>query len=149
MAAALKVVFECHTLPQSGSPSPTCQRLGIQQGNDVVEDIPFAGRAEIHFRFTLQVEEEPDTAKVNFKGKLVQGPRSDRFVYLCWGDRPGGTWEPCGRAKIPLGAIPRQQLQRALTDGKPLRARIRLTGSRGNPAFATLKEDLVEWVNGS
>ena len=39
MAASLQVLFECHTLPRSGSPVPNCQRLGIQEGKEVVLDV--------------------------------------------------------------------------------------------------------------
>ncbi|MBE0696631.1 MAG: hypothetical protein IH586_06880 [Anaerolineaceae bacterium] len=143
----LQIQFECHRLPRSGAPQASCQRLGIQEGKEVVQDIPFEGQAEIRFQFSLQAEMEPVSGTVFFKGKYVQGPRSAPFIYLCWGDRIEGTWVPCGRTKIPLGAIPREQIQRALEDGSALRARISLTDRRGNPAFATLKADHVEWVD--
>ena len=146
MAVTLQVQFECHTLPHSASPLPLCQRLGIQEGKEVIQDVPFEGQPEIRFQFSLQAEEEPVSGTVIFKGKYVQGPRSDPFIYLCWGERSEGTWVTCGRAKIPLGAIPRQQIQRALHDGVALRARIRMSDSRGNPAFATLKANHVEWI---
>ncbi len=147
MAATLQVQFECHTLPHSASSLPHCQRLGIQEGKVVILDIPVEGQAEIRFQFSLQAEVEPVSGKIIFKGKYVQGPRSDPFIYLCWGDRPEGIWAPCGRSKIPLGAIPSQQIQRALRDGGALRARISMTDSRGKPAFATLKANHVEWMD--
>ncbi len=146
MAATLQVLFECHTLPHSGSPLPICQRLGIQEGKAVIRDIPFEGQAEIRFQFSLQAEMEPVSETVIFKGKFVQGPRTASFIYLCWGDRSAGAWVGYGRAKIPLGAIPRLQIQRALQDGRALRARIGMCDSRGNPACGTLKENQVEWI---
>lgn len=142
----IQCLFECHNLPETGAPSADCRRLGIQEGKDVVEDVPYAGQAEIHFAFTLRVETEPGSGPVVFKGKYVQGPRSEPFVYLCWGDRPDGEWVGCGRSKIPLGAIPTGQIERALQGGGPLRARISLTGRGGGPAFATLKADHVAWM---
>ena len=146
MAATLQVLFECHTLPHPGSPQPICQRLGIQEGKAVVQDIPLEGQVEIHFHFTLQVELEPSSGAVMYKGKYVQGPRSNPFIYLCWGNRSEGYWEQYGRAKIPLNVIPRQQIQQKLQDGSLLCARIRLTGSNGKPALATLNSNYVEWI---
>jgi hypothetical protein len=147
MAATLQVLFECHSLPRAGVPLAVCQRLGIQEGKEVIQDIPIGDQAEISFQFLLQMEVEPVNETVIFRGKYVQGPRSDPFIYLCWGDRLEGTWVQYGRAKIPLSAIPHQLIQRLLHDGSIRRARIGLTDSRGNPACATLKADHVEWID--
>jgi hypothetical protein len=146
MLTTLQAVFVCHSLPNSPSHLPTCQRLGIQEGKEVVQDVPFDDRSEIHLQFSFQVEVEPSSGTFIFKGKYVQGPRSAPFIYLCWGERPEGAWVQCGRAKIPLGAIPKKQIQRMLENGGVLRARIAMSDSRGNPAFATLKENHVEWI---
>jgi hypothetical protein len=125
---------------------PMCQRLGIQEGKEVIQDRVYGGQARIHFQFPIQIEMEPAGGMVIFKGKYVQGPRSDPFIYLCWGSRSEGTWVSCGRSKIPLNAIPRAQIQRALNDGGVLRARVSLTNHLGNPKFATLKAENVEWI---
>ena len=146
MVKTLQVIFVCHTLPHSGSTLPTCKRLGIQEGKEVVQDVPIEDQDEIQFQFSLQAEAAPEGEMVIFKGKVVQGPRSAPFIYLCWGDRSEGAWVQCGRAKIPLGAIPSRQIQKALDNGSALRARIGMTDSRGNPAFATLKADHVAWI---
>ena len=146
MTATLHCLFECHTLPRGGSPSPGYQRLGIQEGNEVVQDIPFAGEAEIHFHFSFQVAVDAASGKVTFKGKMVQGPRSDPFIYICWGDRLEGKWVQYGRTKILLSGIPREHIQRTLQEGSLLRARIRLTDPKGKPALATLKPDFIEWM---
>jgi hypothetical protein len=147
MADILEVQFVCHTLPRSGSPALACRRLGIQEGKEVVQDVPFEGQAGVHFAFSVQVVVDPASGAVVFKGKYVQGPRSDPFIYLCWGDRlEAGGWEAVGRSKIPLGAVPSAQIQQALQEGGALRARIGLSDWRGNPAFATLKADHVEWA---
>jgi hypothetical protein len=89
---------------------------------------------------------EIDAGKPVIKGKFVQGPRSDPFVYLAWGDWEGAAWTQVGRAKIPLGAIPPGLLERALREGSPLCARIRMVDGRGRPALATLKPGQVEWL---
>ena len=146
MPATLQVVFECYCLPHPVSHLPTCQRLGIQEEKEVVQDVPFEGKSEIQFHFSIQAEAVPSGGAFFFKGKYAQGPKSARFIYLCWGERTDGAWAPCGRAKIPLGAIPHQQIQQALEHGGVLRARIVMTDSRGNPAFATLKGNHVEWI---
>ena len=146
MTATLQVVFDCHTLPKPGVPMPICQRLGIQEGKEVVQDVPYEAQTEIRLQIPIQVEVDPANGTKFFKGKYVQGPRTAPFIYLCWGDRSDGAWDQWGRAKIPLGAIPGQQIQQALQDGSLLRARIGLTDSRGNPACATLKADHVAWM---
>lgn len=146
MATTLQVLFECHTFPHPGSPRPICQRLGIQEGKEVTQDIPFEGQVEVSFHFTLQVEVEPISGMTIYRGKYVQGPRYNPFIYLCWGNRSEGNWEQYGRAKIPLSVIPRQQIQQKLQDGSLLSARIRMTGSNGNPALATLNSNHVEWI---
>ncbi len=64
MIATLQVQFECHTLPSSASLPPLCHRLGIQEGKEVIEDIPFEGQAEIRFQFTLQANLEPVSGTV-------------------------------------------------------------------------------------
>jgi hypothetical protein len=142
----LQVLFECHSLPAAGAPQPVCQRLGIQAGKEVLQDIPYGDQSVIQFQFTLQAILAPDGGQVIFKGRYVQGPRAEPFIYLCWGDRADGNWVQYGRSKIPLRAIPHQLLQQGWASGKALHARIRLSDSRGMPALATLKENLVEWL---
>ena len=146
MVATLQCLLECHTLPRGGPALAGCQRLGIQEGNEVVQDIPFAGETEIHFHFSFQAAVDAASGKVTSKGKVVQGPRSDPFIYICWGDRSEGKWVQYGRTKILLSGIPREHIQRALQEGSLLRARIRLTDPKGNPALATLKPDTIEWM---
>jgi hypothetical protein len=144
MTNTLQVVFECHSLPLIGAALPGCRRLGIQEAKIVVQDVPFEGKELIHFFFALQVEF--NSAKPIFRGKYVQGPRSDPFIYLCWGEREGEAWAQTGRAKILLATIPGTLMERALREGSPLKARIRMVDARGNPAMATLKAGLVEWI---
>jgi len=146
MAVTLQGQLECHTLPHVVSSLAVYQRLGIQEGKEVAQDMPFYGQAEIHFHFTLQVEVDAVSGKVIFKGKVVQGPRSNPFIYLCWGDRSEGNWVPYGRTKIPLNSILHEHIQRGQKEGTPMRARIRLTDPKGNPALATLKPDYIEWM---
>jgi hypothetical protein len=52
-----------------------------------------------------------------------------------------------GRAKIPLDAVPLQQVRRAMEGGSGLRARIRMSDARGKPSVAMLKTGQVEWVD--
>ena len=146
MTATLQGLLVCHTLPEAGVPKAESQRLGIQEGKEVLQDVPFAGQAEIHFPFSLQVDVEAASGNVTYKGKVVQGPRSDPFIYLCWGDRSDGRWVPYGRTKIKLSGIPQAHIQRALQAGKLLQVRIRLTDPKGNPALATLKQDYIAWL---
>jgi len=147
MFTTLQVVLECHSLPSPGPLLASIRRLGIQEGREVIEDVPFEAQAEIRFQFPLQAELDPPGEKAVFKGKFVQGPRTEQFVYLCWGDRQEGAWTMLGRAKIPLDAVPLQQVRRAMEAGGRLRARIRMSDARGKPSVAMLKTGQVEWVD--
>ncbi len=146
MVDTLLVDFECVSLPEPDSFATGCRRLGIQDGKVVTQDVLIEGQATIHFQFTIQVAIDPANDTPNFKGSYIQGPRAAHFIYLCWGDRHEGGWVMHSRAKIPLAGLPVEKIQQAVRAGTPLRARIRMSDSRGKPAVATLKPGQVEWL---
>ena len=144
MANPLQVIFECSSLPLTGIAQPNCRRLGIQEAKTVTQDVPFEGQELIRFSFPLLVD--MGSSQPVFKGKFVQGPRSDPFIYLSWGDREGEAWVQVGRAKILLGTIPPGQLERALRESGALMARIQMVDIHGKPAMGTLKPRQVAWI---
>lgn len=134
--------FECVDLPPRAA-GVAHLRLGIQEGKIVQDDAPCTGEA-IRFAFSLSVSF--DQERVAFSGAAAQGPSNDRFVYLCWGERINGAWKPHGRAKVKLGVLSRTQVEAALRERRSLRARIKMTGRRGEPVAASLKPESITWL---
>lgn len=141
----IRCVIECHTPPPAEARPPGCARLGIQAGKEVTQDAALQDQPP-RFELTLTVELAPEGGAAVFKGRYAQGPRAAPFLYLCWGERSAGAWAGCGRSKLMLAGIPREQLVRAAQTGVPLRARVCLSNARGGPAFAALPAALVAWV---
>lgn len=134
--------FECVDLPRRAAGAEQL-RLGIQEGKVVRDDAPCTGEV-IRFAFSLVVSFGQE--KVVFSGTAAQGPSNDRFVYLCWGERVDGLWKPHSRAKVKLNALSRAQVETALRQQRPLRARIKMTGRRGEPVAASLKPEHITWL---
>jgi hypothetical protein len=131
--------FPCATL------SPYAHlRLGTQERDDVVQDVSCA-EGLAYFRFTLEAVFDPAGGSVVWRGAYAHGPRTDRFIYLCWGAWGEGGWQHFRRAKIPLIGLDPALVQRAVRENRPLRARIRMTDAKGEPVAATLKADQVAW----
>jgi len=140
----LEIELECTDLPAETPPGLAELRLGVQIGQEVEQDAVCPAQ-QIIFRFAVQVDFDPGGAP-NFSGKAVHGPRGERFLYLCWGERADGKWHGDRRAKLPLKPVTRGMVEAALQTGLPLRARIRLTDAKGRPAAATLKPEVYEWT---
>jgi hypothetical protein len=136
--------IECYEFPCAALSPYAHLRLGIQERHAVKQDVPCTA-CEARFRFSLQVVMDPD-GSVTFRGPCAQGPRDARFVYLCWGARSNGGWEHFRRAKLPLGRLDAELLQKALRESRPIRVRVRMTDAHGEPVAATLKPEQVEWL---
>lgn len=145
MTKTIQVEFECVDLPSSSSGAFDHLRLGIQAGKLVEQDRPISAKT-ILLSFPLEILFPASASSPVFRGPFVQGPRNQPFIYLCWGERETENWRMIARAKIMLNDVPLDDLRDALEDQKTLRARISLTGLRGEPAAATLKEKQVEWL---
>ena len=137
--------FECIDLPQAGSSPYAHWRLGVQEKQEVRQDVPCAPEPA-RFRFAVEVVITPADDAVAFRGGYVHGPRRGQFVYLSWGERVGEGWQLFRRAKIPLGSVSRQTVEQALRENRPIRARIRMTDARGEPVAASVKADYIEWL---
>ncbi len=104
-------------------------RLGIQRGTEVEQVVPAEGES-VTFSASFRVESLPD-GTTNFLGPYAQGPRDERFVYLCWSEPSGNRF---GRVKLKLGKVPFEDLR----DRAELVLRVSLVGKGGGPLFASV-----------
>ena len=104
-----------------------------------------ASRDAIAFEVDVTVTTE---GPVVFRGAVTQGPPKARFIYVNSGTRagqPDSGWDR--RAKIPLAAITRTQVDQALTRSDTLlEGRIAGTSRDGGPACATVPLLGEGWV---
>jgi hypothetical protein len=140
--ASLAITFECVDLPGADDPRYTELRLGIQEGVNVVQDV--ACNQPI-VRFACMIQVDRGQPELDFRGTFVQGPRSGRFIYLCWGERRDGVWIGSRRAKIPLSSIPPSLVETAIQTETPIQATIGMKDNKGEPVAATLKPDRITW----
>ncbi len=136
--------IECYDFPCAALSPYAHLRLGIQERDDVKQDVSCTDAAA-RFQFVLEAVFEPGGESVVWRGAYAHGPRAVRFVYLCWGAWGEGGWQHFRRAKVPLNGLDPALIQRAIQEGRPLKARIRMTDARGEPVAATLKTDQVAW----
>lgn len=77
----------------------------------------------------------------NFRGKSVQGPPADRFIYINAGTYAGqanSCWSR--RAKVSLAGITWELIEQVLSESNSvLEARIAATARDGGPAYATVR----------
>ena len=80
-----------------------------------------------------------------FRGPAVNGPPSERFLYLTWiGRKLGAPPAMFRRAKLRLDAIPPDVLASALESGR-LTGRLELTAADGTPLCASVKPPAIAW----
>jgi hypothetical protein len=96
---------------------------------------------DLYFEFTVQVKAGSNADMPTFLGPLVQGPPSERFVYIDIGTYAGQTnscWSR--RLKIPLSGITRVMIDRLVDDSQAvIEARVPGTGRDGGPTCGTVK----------
>jgi hypothetical protein len=136
--------IECYDFPCAALSPYAHLRLGTQARDDVVQDVSCA-EGLAHFRFTLEAICDEAAGSVVWRGAYAHGPRTDRFIYLCWGAWGEGGWQHFRRAKAPLSGLDPALVQRAMRESQPIRARIRMTDAKGEPVAATLKAGQVVW----
>jgi hypothetical protein len=108
--------------------------FGLQSGRgsayETVQKQRSAG-SDLAFEFETSVKEGPD-----FTGPFVQGPKSERFVYIDIGTYAGQVDTPWSRRlKVPLKGITHAMIDARVV----LEARIEGTGRDGGPTCATPK----------
>jgi hypothetical protein len=85
---------------------------------------------------------------VDLKGPYIQGPPSNRFIYLCWGDVDDGSgFTMFRRAKLMFDAIPETVVDRAVRSGL-LVGRLGLTDAKGGPVCAAVRPPAISWSAG-
>src|SRR4051794_13935741 len=117
--------------------------FGIQQGSgkDYTTILKQRSKgADLTFEFTVTIKDNRDDGSPNFRGQLIQGPVTGRFIYIDIGKlagQPDSRWER--RVKVPLGGITWDAIEEASTDPKLiLVARLPGTGKDGGPSCATV-----------
>ncbi|MFN7970999.1 MAG: DUF5990 family protein [Acidobacteriota bacterium] len=118
------------------------QKVGCDPGETVPADV---GEATWTTRIEVRSGEGGRPA---FRGKAVNGPPHERFLYLTWIGRKSG--EPAAmfrRAKLRLDAIPDEVLASALRSGA-LAGRLGLTAPDGTPLCASVRPPTIAWKAG-
>jgi len=136
--------IQCHNLPGTTFECRTEVRLGIQRAKEVVEDVP-GDAPGVTFSVPLRLSTVEGSDRPNFLGPFAHGTPDDRFVYLSWGERIDGKWYMFRRAKIKLGHIGFEEIDRAMKEQKPLRVSIGMTDEKGGPLCGTVKDERSEW----
>lgn len=87
-------------------------------------------------RWEAPVTVRRTTDGFDFSGPFVRGDRADRHLFLAWGDvHDDGTLRLIRGSKLKLTAVDPRIIEEAMRPGHRLIARIRLTGTRGEPAL--------------
>ena len=87
-------------------------------------------------RWEVPVTVRHDTDGFDFSGPYVRGARDDRNLFLAWGDvRDDGTMRLVRGSKIKLTEVDPRLVEEAMRPGHRLVARIRLTGTAGEPGL--------------
>ena len=118
--------------------------FGIQKGRGAEFStmlVQSARRGNLHFDFTIGVNDKRPDALPNFTGPIVQGPPGGRFIYIDVGTCAGQKTSPWSRRmKVPLKDITWDLVRAAgAKPGGRLVARIPGTGRDGSPSCATVK----------
>jgi hypothetical protein len=118
--------------------------LGIQKGTDVIEAVP-GDTKRVVFKPVFRIGKQADGSP-NFLGPFAQGTPQQRFFYLSWGVmHQDGRFEMFRRAKIHLSHIRWEQIQKAMSQGTPLKVTLKLTGKKGDPLCASVRSPHIEW----
>ena len=134
---------------------PTGVDFGLQKGSgNKYETIQKqqSNKNDLCFEFEISVK-ETNTASPDFKGPYVQGPLSERFIYIDIGTCAGqinSVWSR--RLKIPLRNISSETINLLLADTSLiLETKVAGTGKDGGPNCATVKPfsgwQLVPFIN--
>lgn len=99
------------------------------------------------FRYTVNIEVDPDLTPIRWKGTAVHGPAHERFLYLVWtAQSPGGLRAGFRRAKLKLSKLSPETVAAAVAAGH-LTVTLPLTTRDKSPVCATPVE--IAWRAGS
>jgi Family of unknown function (DUF5990) len=138
------VRLRCVELPGRSFDGKADIKVGAQKGDTVVDDV-FGDAKQASFDFELRVERNAKTGKPNFLGPYAHGKPTERFLYLCWGQRIGGAWHGFRRAKIHLSHLDWPTVETAIAASRPIEAVLKLTDKKGGPLCASVKGDQIGW----
>jgi hypothetical protein len=116
--------------------------FGLQRGRGIDYETVQTERSEgndLRFEFVVRVRAGRGSAAPNFLGPFVQGPVSERFVYIDIGTYAGQSstcWSR--RLKIPLHEISWEQIEAAVGTAL-LETKVSGTGRDGGPNCASIK----------
>jgi hypothetical protein len=102
---------------------------------------------DLHFEFTVRVKDRSGKAAPTFLGTLVQGPPTERFIYIDIGTYAGQSDTPWSRRlKIPLVGVSWEMIERASANSHAaIETSVPGTGRDGGPNCGGLKASQVEW----
>lgn len=117
--------------------------FGLQKGSGATYEtvqVQQAAGSDLVFTLTVKVKTGKD-GQPDFSGTFVQGPASERFIYIDIGAMAGQTASPWSRRlKIPLRGITWEMVQQVMNSpGLALETRVPGTGKDGTPNCATVK----------
>lgn len=126
---------------------PPGVRFAVQRGRTELLEPSVEQIDAIQFDFSLRLGAPRPDGSINFLGEFAQGPTSDRFLYINSGTLAGqanSCWTR--RAKLKLGAVPRDFVEAAVTDGAIIiQAHVFGTIGDGGPVCASVKQRDGMW----
>lgn len=117
--------------------------LGLQKGKETVSLVP-GDVEQVVFSAPLRVQNRD--GRPNFLGPFAHGTPQQRFLYLVWSTKDGDTLQMFRRAKIHLSHLTWPQIRRAVEEGRPITATLRMTDARGGPLCASVPAGHITWA---
>lgn len=148
----MQIRIEAFDLPgRSCDPSPESPggyhniHVGVQRQNRRDELLGLVPGDAQSATWTLDCTAAASPAGADLKGPHIQGPPGGRFIYLSWGTVDDAqTLTLFRRAKLWLGAVPPEVIDRALSLGL-LVGRLGLSDAKGHPLCAAVRPPVIEW----
>jgi hypothetical protein len=136
--------LRCQGLPGIAKPVYEGIHVGVQRQRMVVDLVPGDAAEAV---WELAVDVVPGrSGGLDFRGPYVHGKPGERFLYLSWGevDADGG-FAMFRRAKLWLGTMGDELLQKAIASGSVVEGRLPLTDGRGGPLCASVRPPTIAW----
>jgi hypothetical protein len=134
----------CVGLPGIAKPVYEGVHVGVQRKSEVV-NLVSGDAAEACW--DLEIEVGPGrSGTMDFFGQWVHGKPGERFLYLSWGELGAdGAFAMFRRAKLWLGTIGEESIQRAIETGAVVEGRLGLTDCKGGPLCASVRPPVIRW----
>ena len=139
----LRIRIEGSSLPGRTFCEHQNVHVGVQCRAEPVDLVPGDAPSAV---FEFDVDILPADGGWDFRGPYVHGKRTERFLYLTWGDHPpDGSFAMFRRAKLHLSCLDADLIAAAADPGQRLVARLALTDARGAPRCASLRPPNIAW----